>query len=850
MALAAGFRLGPYEILAPIGAGGMGEVYKARDTRLGRDVALKISNEAFSERFEREARSIAALNHPNICHLYDVGPNYLVMELIDGEPLHGPLPLDQALDYARQIADALDAAHEKGIVHRDLKPGNILVTASGVVKVLDFGLAMTAGPPATNPENSPTITMSPTRAGMILGTAPYMAPEQARGKTVDKRADIWAFGCVLYEMLTGERAFTGETVSDILAAVLKSEPDFSKAPAHVHRLLERCLEKDPKKRLRDIGDVGVLLDKDAQAQAPPAAPPPATSRWLWPAIAAVCALTAAALALVYFRQTPPAAPVVRTAILPPENASLDARTVSVSPDGRRIAFSAESSDGKTQLWIRPLDSLTAQPLAGTDGATYTFWSPDGNSVGFIANGKLNRIDSAGGPVLTLAGVPSGLNGASASWSPKGYIVFNGADRALHKIPASGGPSTIATKLAPDETFHRWPSFLPDGVHFLFMASAKGPRKRIRLGSLDSSGSVVLLEADSNAIYSSGYLLFAFGESTLMARPFDLQHLALSGDARPVAEGLGVGLVTGIATFSASPTGLLAYGSAQYSQNSLTWLDRKGKVLATIGEPGSIQAVTLSPSGKTIAVLKEDNLSLNDWLVDAERGVAQRFTSTGGDQDMIFSPDGTTAFFSSNRNGNFDIYRKPVNMSHGEELVYTGGENIRVNSISPDGKFLLIQRQGRLWVLPNPLGPPGKAKPYRFPGTEFSEDSGQFSPDGRWVAYESNESGRTEIYVAPFPGPGGRRRISAAGGRLPRWRRDGKEIFYIAANQMLTATEVSVNNGVLEAGATHELFAHRYEPSPYFSYDVAADGRILALEAKQDGRRGLTIVQNWAGGLQK
>jgi serine/threonine protein kinase len=847
MALAAGFRLGPYEILAPIGAGGMGEVYKARDTRLGRDVALKISNEAFSERFEREARSIAALNHPNLCHLYDVGPNYLVMELIDGEPLRGPLPLDTALDYARQIADALDAAHEKGIVHRDLKPGNILVTASGVVKVLDFGLAKTADSPAANPENSPTITISPTRAGMILGTAPYMAPEQARGKTVDKRADIWAFGCVLCELLTGRRAFTGETVSDILAAVLKSEPDLSTVPPQVRRLLKRCLEKDPTKRLRDIGDAWDLLDKVIQA--PPAAPPPAKPRWRWPAAAAVCALTAAALALLYFRKAPPASPVVRTTMLPPENASLDARTVSVSPDGRRIAFSAESSDGKTQLWIRPLDSLTAQPLAGTEGATYTFWSPGGNSVGFMANGKLNRIDAAGGPVLTLADVPSGLNGASASWSPKGYIVFNGADHALHKIPAAGGPGAIATTLAKDELFHRWPSFLPDGVHFLFMASVKGPRKRIRLGSLDSSGSVVLLEADSNAIYSSGYLLFARGESTLMARPFDLQHLALTGDARPVAEGLGVGLVTGIATFSASPTGLLAYGSAQYSQNSLTWLDRKGKVLATIGEPGSIQAVTLSPSGKTIAVLKEDNLSMNDWLIDAGRGVAQRFTSTGGDQEMIFSPDGATAFFSSNQNGHFDIYRKPVNLSGGEELIYADGENNRVNSISPDGKFLLIQRQGRLWALPNPLGPPGKAKPYRFPGTEFSEDSGQFSPDGRWVAYESNESGRTEIYVAPFPSPGGRRRISADGGRLPRWRRDGKEIFYVAANQMLTATEISVNNGVLEAGPTHELFAHRYEPSPYFSYDVAADGRILALEAKQDVRRGLTLVQNWAAGLE-
>jgi serine/threonine protein kinase len=826
----------------------MGEVYKARDTRLGRDVAIKISAEQFSERFEREARSIAALNHPNVCHLYDVGPNYLVMELIEGEPLRGPLPIDQALDYARQIADALEAAHERGIIHRDLKPANILITSGGVVKVLDFGLAKTADAPASNPETSPTMTISPTRAGMILGTAAYMAPEQARGKGVDKRVDIWAFGVVLYEMLTGKHLFDGETVSDILAAVLKSEPDLSKVPPQVRRLLERCLEKDPKKRLRDIGDAWDLLEKDVHEQASAAAAPPAKSRWVWPGVAAVFVLTTAALAILHFRETLPVMPVVRTTILPPENASLDARTVSVSPDEQRIAFSAETSDGKTQVWIRSLDSLTAQPLAGTEGATYTFWSPDSKSVGFTANGKLNRIDAAGGPAVTLADVPVGLNGASASWSSKGFIVFNGGDGVLHKISASGGLSSVATKLAGDEAFHRWPSFLPDGVHFLFMASEKDFRKRIRLGSLDSSESVTLIDSDSEAIYSSGYLLFALGE-TLMAQPFDLRRLALSGDARPVVDGLGVGVVTGAATFSASPAGLLAYGSHQNSQSSLTWLDREGKALATIREPGSILAINLSPSGKTVAVLKTDNLTLNNWLVDVERGVAQRFTSTGRDQEMIFSPDGATALFSSNRNGHLDIYRKPANLSGGEELVYSDGEDNRVSSISPDGKFLLILHRGRLWVLPDPLGPPGKAKPYPFLGTEFNEDEGQFSPDGRWVAYQSNESGRTEIYVAPFPGPGGRRRISTAGGRLPRWRRDGKEIFYIAANQMLTATEVSVKNGALEAGATHELFADRWEPSPYFTYDVAADGRILARLPKQDLPRGLTVVQNWAAGLR-
>ncbi len=350
----------------------MGEVYKARDTRLGRDVAIKVSAEQFSERFEREARSIAALNHPNICHLYDVGPNYLVMELIDGEALKGPLPLDQALDYARQIADALEAAHERGIIHRDLKPANILITSGGVVKVLDFGLAKTAEVPASNPETLPTLTVSPTRAGMILGTAAYMAPEQARGKSVDKRADIWAFGVVLYEMLKGEHLFEGETVSDILAGVLKSDPDFSKVPPQVRRLLERCLEKDPRKRLRDIGDAWDLLETEAHEQASAAAVPPAKSRWMWPGVAAVFALTTAALAILHFPETPPVTPVVRATILPPENATLDARTVSVSPDGQRIAFVAETNDGKAQVWIRSLDSLAAQPLAGTEGATYTF----------------------------------------------------------------------------------------------------------------------------------------------------------------------------------------------------------------------------------------------------------------------------------------------------------------------------------------------------------------------------------------------------------------------------------------------------------------------------------------------
>jgi Tol biopolymer transport system component len=774
------------------------------------------------------------------------------MELIDGAPLKGPLPLETTLDHARQIADALEAAHERGIIHRDLKPANILITSGGVVKVLDFGLAKNAEAPASSPENSPTLTTSPTRAGMILGTAAYMAPEQARGKVVDKRADIWAFGVVLYEILTGEQLFHGETVSDILAAVLKSEPDLTRVPPQFRRLLERCLEKDPKKRLRDIGDAMPLIETPREAASSIAAPP-SRPGWLWPTVASVLLLTTGALGFLHFRETPTQAPVVRTTILSPENAAINTTYAAVSPDGQRIVFSARNSDGKTQLWIRPLDSLTAQPLAGTDGAGYSFWSPDGKSIGFFANRKLNRIDASGGPVLALADAMENLNVRGAAWSSSGAIVFH-ASGPLRKISASGGAASDATKFAPGESSHRWPSFLPDGVHFLFLAGVGNStaRKTVRLGSLNSLDSTPLMEADSGVIFSAGHLLFLRGQ-TLMAQSFDAHRLALTEEVLPVVEDISMGPVTNGAAFSASPGGLLVYGSGR-SESELTWWDRQGNPLGALGEPGRFNSLNFSANRKSLAIAQTDEgRNINIWLLDVERGVRERLTSEGTDADGILSADAATVFFSSHRKDRLEIYSKPANRSGPEQLVFSDENNNKAESVSPDGKFLLFRGKGGLWVLPDPLGPPG-AKPIAVPRTSAQASYGQFSPDGRWIAYQSNESGRPEIYVVAFPGPGGRQRISTAGGTLPRWRPDGKEIFYLAPSEALTAAEVSVKNGSLEVGAAHELFRLRLSNAPGWHYDVSADGRriltIATIAARRNVAPSLTVVQNWTAGLKK
>jgi Tol biopolymer transport system component/tRNA A-37 threonylcarbamoyl transferase component Bud32 len=852
-------HLGPYQLIAPIGKGGMGEVWKARDPRLGRDVAIKMSAQQFTDRFEREARAIAALNHPNICTLHDIGPNYLVMELVEGPTLgqrisQGPIPLEEALAIARQIADALDAAHEKNIVHRDLKPANVKVRPDGSVKVLDFGLAKAGNEEPGAAADSPTLLSDP---GMILGTAGYMSPEQARGQTVDKRTDIWAFGVVLYEIVTGGPLFEGPTVADTIAAVLTREPDFGKVPEKVRRLLRKCLEKDPRKRLRDIGDWVELLNvEESSATVPSESRLGMKAAW---AMAAIAVLAFAVLLLVYFRERLPEAPVVRTIMPSPENTTFSrVFDTELSQDGRRAVFNAITKDGKSQLWVRPLNSLTAQPLPGTEGGEEPFWSPDGQSIGFFARGKLNRMDVAGGPALPIA---DAVSPRGASWGRQGTIVF--APRAvgpLRKVSISGGAAD-ATNTGVEEDTHRWPCFLPDGRHFLFAAGnsnyGQATIRTIRLGSLDTPESVKLLEADSNAIFSSGYVLFLRGD-TLMAQPFDERRLALSGEAIPVVEGVQQ-IASARGAFSASQNGVLAYtgGGGNFE---LTWFDRKGNREKAPGDPARLFRMNFAPDRKRAAVtiLDQASTTTHIWIYDIARGLRTRFAvDTASERDAVWSADGRTIVFSSNRKGRFDLYRKFAEGVGLEELVYEDMLDKTPMSISPDGKSLLYfsssaSNTGRdLWILPDPLGAPGSAKPYPYLQTHFDEWYGQFSPDGHWIAYQSDESGRQEIYVAPFPGPGGKRHISTSGGTYPRWRGDGKEIFYIDSGQRLTAAEVTIKGGEIETGELHPLFGPLITVAFGNWYDVSADGqRILAIMPQQNASEPLTLVQNWTAGLKK
>jgi serine/threonine protein kinase len=840
MPLSTGTLLGPYEIVAPIGAGGMGEVYKARDTRLGRDVAVKVSAEQFSERFEREARSIAALNHPNICHLYDVGPNYLVMELIDGVPVKGPLPVATALDYTKQIADALDAAHERGIIHRDLKPANILVTAGGAIKVLDFGLAKTADAPASNPENSPTMTISTTRAGMILGTAAYMAPEQARGKAVDKRADIWAFGVVLYEMLTGKQLFEGETVSDILAAVLRAEPNLSDVPEKFRRLLEACLEKDPKKRLRDIADFGRLLDV-----APPIRPAERRLNWLPWGVGPVLLFAAALLGFIHFREIPPEAPVLRATILPPEESTFNfygglsnVAPPAISPDGRRLVFGVKDKDGKSRLWIRQLDSLLAQPLSGTDNAIHPFWSPDSKSIAFFADGKLKKTDATGAPPLPLSDAPDPRGG---TWNRDGVIVFqpHSGVNPLMRIAASGG---LATPL-PGES-GRWPRFLPDGRHYLFLTSGLGGG--VYLGSIDSKESKRLVDGITDAAYSQSYILY-LREDVLMAQPFDPSKLAFSGEALPLQPGVGSVGASRRGIFSVSENGQLIYGAggSVMATSQLTWFDRNGRKLGSLGEPANFRLTRISPDGKTVAAEIGNTAIWDIWLFDVARGLKTRFTFSGG-ETPYWSPGGTSIVFRGAHAGKLGVLRKAANMSGSEEVLTT--EVSRPAGWLADGKSILVTEgindTAKLFVLPVE----GEHKLTAAIDSSIGV-GGELSPDGHWLASTSREAGEYRLYVAAFPGPGGKVQVSTGAGGGMRWRRDGKELFFASSGKLMSV-ELSYPNGAIQVGRIQPVaFDIQLTPA---GFDVSPDGQrfLVPVTVRETRSEPLTLVQNWTATLKK
>jgi serine/threonine protein kinase/Tol biopolymer transport system component len=887
MSLTTGTRLGSYEILALIGEGGMGQVYRARDSKLNRDVALKVLPEAFVHdadrlaRFKREAQVLASLNHPHIAAIYgleEANPStssgqaaqFLVLELVEGETLAarlkaGPLPFAEALTVARQVAEACQAAHEKGIVHRDLKPANIAFTADDQVKVLDFGLAKALEPSASaDVTNSPTISLAATRAGVILGTAAYMSPEQAKGREADKRSDVWAFGAVLYEMLTGRRPFDAEDLSTTLAAVIMKDPDWTVLPSNlppaIRALVRRCLEKDRRQRVPDIS-VALFLMSDptigaAGGSAAPAMPESPSATWQrvlpWAVAAAAVVSLAAAIAVWAPWRTPAPLPEMRVEIITPP--TTDPTSLAISPDGQKIVFSATTD--RSRLWLRSLESSVVRPLAGTEEAQYPFWAPDNRSIGFFTDAKLKRIDLDGGSVQAVATANAGFGGA---WSRDGVILFapRGGD-AIFRVPAVGGEPTAVTRLEAKQGSHRFPVFLPDGRHFLFYVRGSSDVRGVYLGDLDGAQPRRVLDADAAAEYTaSGQLLFV-RQATLLAQPFDFLRFKLTGNPIPVAEQVAASGISSRAALSAAAAGPIVYhaGSA-LGHRQLVWFDRSGKAVGQFGEDDTgLSNPSLSPDGRRVAVNRQSDGNTDIWLLDVGRGVLdRRFTSDGAtDNRPIWSPDGSRVVFVSNRKeGRFDLYSKSVLSAESETLLLTTAENKIPCDWSPDGRYLLYRSNNPkagydLWVLPME-GDRKAAIP--VVQTEFDELNGQFSPDGKWIAYESNESRRSEIYLQPFPGPGTRVTISTNGGTQARWRADGKELFYIGLDHRLMAARVQLDSigKTVEVGTPVPLFVTHiidWTAVNNHQYAVSPDGTrfLINSSSAEETTSPISVILNW------
>jgi Tol biopolymer transport system component len=887
LTLATGTRLGPYEILAPLGAGGMGEVYRARDTRLGRSVAIKVlpaqlsQNAELRERLEREAKTISSLSHAHICALYDVGhqdgTDYLVMELLEGETLaarlaKGALSTEQVLRFGIEIADALDKAHRQGIVHRDLKPGNVMLTKSGV-KLLDFGLAKWQG--KTTPAVLSGLSAMPTHAtpmtaeGSILGTFQYMAPEQLEGKEADGRSDIFALGAVLYEMASGKKAFEGKSQASLIAAILEHEPPSLAAtqtttPAALDRLVKNCLAKDPDERIQTAHDVVLELrwiGEGSQAGMPAPVSARRKSRELvaWGVAAAALAI---ALWLGLSRPRPDAAAperVLRTSVLLPEKLFLN--NAVISPDGSRLVFGGSDANGKVQLWVRPLDSYTSTPLAGTEGGVLPFWSPDGRFIGFFADKKLKRIEASGGSPLVLYDV-DGLGGA---WAPNGDIVFTGPSGPIQRLPASGGKAAPVTKLdaSRGETAHRYPFFLPDGRHFLYLAiNLAGPRNdpanRLWVGSLDGAPAKPLIPANFNAQYADGYLLFIRGGDfggSLLAQPFDPVRLETSGQPVTVADQVALyGDFLALGDYSVSKTGTLVLDASQLLRR-LEWYDRTGSQTGVFGEPAVQLGARISPDGSRVsmAVYDPGTQTTQIWVGDIARGVRTRLTSgPGSNAGPIWSPDGSKIAFQSDRKHQADIFVRAADGSGADEAITDEiGQRIPTDW-SKDGQIVYLDREaagGRLMQLSViPLS--GPRKPFtllpRAPN-DFGF-SVRLSPDLRWLAYDMNESGRSEVYVVSFPSGQGKVQISNNGGIAPKWARGGKEILYNAFDGKLMSVEIDTSRGP-RAGTPKPLF--QLPEGAGFGWDVTADGErfLVNVPVIKSSSVPLNVVVNWTAGFK-
>lgn len=885
-----GQMLGPYRIECLLGAGGMGQVYKARDTRLDRTVAIKVVSPALvanvdaKARFEREARSISQLQHPHVCVLHDVGSenavDYLVMEYLDGETLadrlkRGPMPLPEAQKIAVQIASALDKAHRSGILHRDLKPGNVMLTKAGP-KLLDFGLAKPLNAPAeasgmssifsataaatmTSPANPVTA------AGSVVGTVQYMSPEQLEGKEPDARSDIFAFGLILYEMIAGRRAFEGKSQASVVASILALEPPSltslkPEVPPAIEAVVGLCLAKDPDERLQSAHDLKLQLEllniQPSTPQKRAASPVTPLKRWGPLAALAVIAALAVGVALMYRSEASAVVPPVRSSIEPPEDNAFFTRSQAISPDGTKWAFVATGKNGR-QLWVRRLDSLSAQPLNGTENADFPFWSPDSRNIGFFDGQKLKRIEVSGGPAQTICDASPGRGG---TWNSDGVILFAPSNYgSLYRVAASGGVPVEVTKLDEKrgETSHRWPWFLPDGNHFIFqvLTSAADQPRSVQAGSLNSAERRVVLNSDLNAEYSSGYLLY-WRDNSLVAQPFDTGKLTLSGDPTPVAEAIDVSTGVTAARFSVSQNGSVVYlpGGTAHGWRPF-FADATGK---PIGEPLS-QALYFHPNvsldGKRLAFAIQAGEKRDIWVMDIARRTQSRLTFDGASDEPVWSPDGTLIYYSSLRNNHRQIFARHSDGSGTEESIVTPGqENILPEDVSRDGRYLLyspINDAGvtETWALPLF----GDRKP--FPLIRDNNHDPKFSPDGKFVAYLNNNTGTFENYITPFPAGGAKWQVTSGGGGPNRWRGDGKILYFLDSKGEMSAVTVTETGGAVALSIPQTLFSSRLVQGPSGPFSLAAqDGSKFFLNATNDAtttqRVNAILLTNWPAELKR
>jgi serine/threonine protein kinase/Tol biopolymer transport system component len=896
MPLSAGTKLGPYEILSAIGAGGMGEVYKARDTRLDRIVAIKVlpthlaDRSELRERFEREAKTIASLNHPHICVLYDIGQqdgiDYLVMEYLEGETLaqrlqKGPLPLEQVLQFAIEIADALDKAHRKGITHRDLKPGNVMLTKSGT-KLLDFGLAKLKQEvaPANVPLSElPTANDPLTAEGSIVGTMQYMAPEQLEGKEVDARTDIFAFGAVTYEMATGKKCFEGKSQASLIAAILEREPPAMSSlqpmtPPALDRGVKKCLAKDPDERWQSTSDLKTnlewIVEGESLVKSSTVKHNPWRERAGW--MLASTFLSALAFFAAGHYRAPSTGDPARFSVDPPEkavfsgavNLTVPVPQFALSPNGRTIVFVAKAAGAEPMLWMRRIEQVTAHALSGTESAALPFWSPDSRWLGFFAKGKLEKIAATGGPVQVLADDADPFGG---SWGADDSILFARFSDSIFRVSSAGGVVTPVTKLdtSHQERAHQWPQFLPDGRHFLFQVRGGLAEQRgIYVGSLDGTAKKLLMRSETSGVYAlPGYLLYLEGD-TLLGQEFDGEHLEVRGQPFTVAEQVGCSTGFNIAV-SASSTGMFAYAAAILRLGRLTWFDRAGNSTGSVGPEGDYPDFRLSPNGDTLAVSLADPKLWNPdiWLTDLTRGSQSRITSGSAlNASSVWSPDGTRILFRTNRNGATELYEKSAGGGGNEDVVLTEetqlaagiqSPNLVPSDWSPDGRYVIASVPDKttgddLWLVP--FG--NDRKPVKFLGAPSDQMHGNFSPDGRFVAYTSNESGRFQVYVQTFPLTDRKWQVSTDGGYEPRWRGDGREIYYLSDDRKLMAVSVGAGPSFDVPKVLFQTRVPEGVASRRTHYVPSRDGRRFLINTQTSDAlpNPITVVFNWQAELKK